>query len=222
MHYFIMRTKLTLGRSRDREDESWRHISSMLEKWLKKIQENSSLLCFSPCFEGGGKKYFLVLSEKRQRLSFCRFSIFFLMSRFVLKCFRRHKVAEKQKIAAKNNNLGKRRGGSKCSNTLFTYILVLFFFFSFYLSSAHTCFTLFVFCLVLPWWFMVTLYTVFEDLSKWLTHWQHFRKLAQERSQTCELERSLFSSLCCVAVWAERVQGRVLSGNELCCDYGTD
>lgn len=147
MHHFIMRTKLTLGRSRDREDQSWRHISSMLEKWLKKIQENSSPLCFSPCFEGGGRKYFLILSEKRQRLSFCRFSTFFLMSRFVLKCFRRHKVAEKQKLAAKNNNLGKRRGGSKCSNTLFTYILVLFFFF-FHLSffCSHLLHTL---CLLL-------------------------------------------------------------------------
>lgn len=145
------------------------------------------------------------------------------MLRFALKCFRRHKVAEKQKIAAKKNHLGKRRGGRKCIKTFFTYILILFFFFPFRLSSAHTCFTLFVFCLVLPWWFMITLYAVFQDLSKWLTHWQHFRKLAQELSQTCELERSFFWSLCHVAVGAERVRGRVLlSQNELCCDYGTD
>lgn len=74
------------------------------------------------------------------------------------------------------------------------------FSFSFRLSSAHTCFTLFVFCLVLPWWFMITLYSVSQDLSKWLTHWQRLRKPAQELSQTCGLERSFFWSVCCVAV----------------------
>lgn len=183
------------------EEDSRNFFSSLLHSQLGWLKE----------------KIFLGPFWKESEVVLLQIFCIFVMSQFALKCFGRHKVAEKN--SCQTNHLGKRRENSKCINMPFTCMLVLLppltpphhppppppparF-------SSHTCFTLFVFHLVLPWWFMITLYMFFQDLSdnKCLTCKWCFRILPQKQSQTYELERSFFWTSCYVAVGAERVRG---------------
>lgn len=117
----------------------------------KMIEEDSrkfftSMLSF--LFGWQREKVLLFPSKKRQSQSSCRFSNFFFNGKICIEVFQEVQSSRKTEKKLPKNGLGEKRG---CSKTLFTYAHEHFFFSPFHLSSAYTCITVFVFCLVLPW-----------------------------------------------------------------------